>query len=48
MIKVIIVDDSRIFRKMLKAVFVENGDEVIGEAGNGQELLDMLENCTPD
>ena len=48
MIKVIIVDDSRIFRKMLKAVFVENGDEVIGEAGNGQELLDMLESCTPD
>ena len=48
MIKVIIVDDSRIFRKMLKAVFGENGDEVIGEAGNGQELLDMLESCTPD
>ena len=48
MIKVIIVDDSRIFRKMLNAVFVENGDEVIGEAGNGQELLDMLESCTPD
>lgn len=48
MLKVIIVDDSRIFRKMLKAVFVENGDEVIGEAGNGQELLDLLESCTPD
>lgn len=48
MVKVIIVDDSRIFRKMLKAVFIENGDEVIGEAGNGQELLDMLPTCKPD
>ena len=48
MIKVIIVDDSRIFRKMLKAVFVENGHEVIGEAGNGEEVLEMLKTCTPD
>ena len=48
MIKVIIVDDSRIFRKMLKAVFVENGHEVIGEAGNGEEVLELLKTCTPD
>ena len=48
MIKVIIVDDSRIFRKMLKAVFVENGHEVIGAAGNGEEVLELLKTCTPD
>lgn len=48
MLKIIIVDDSRIFRKMLKAVFVENGHEVIGEAGNGQEALDLLKTCSPD
>lgn len=48
MLKVIIVDDSRIFRKMLKAVFVENGHEVIGEAANGEEVLDLLKSCTPD
>ena len=48
MLKIIIVDDSRIFRKMLKAYFVENGHEVIGEAGNGEEALDLLKNCTPD
>lgn len=48
MIKVMIVDDSRIFRKMLRAAFVETGNEVIGEAGNGQEALEVLKTCTPD
>ena len=48
MIKVMIVDDSRIFRKMLRAAFVETGNEVIGEAGNGQEALELLKNCKPD
>ena len=42
MLKVMIVDDSRIFRKMLKAAFVETGHEVIGEAGNGEEILELL------
>ena len=41
MLKVMIVDDSRIFRKMLKAAFVESGHEDIGEAGNGEEILDL-------
>ena len=48
MLKVMIVDDSRIFRKMLKAAFVETGHEVIGEAGNGEEILELLRSCTPD
>ena len=48
MIKVMIVDDSRIFRKMLRAAFVETGNEVIGEAGNGEEILELLQSCTPD
>ena len=48
MIKVMIVDDSRIFRKMLRPTFVETGNEVIGEAGNGQEALELLKSCQPD
>ena len=48
MIKVMIVDDSRIFRKMLRAAFIETGNEVIGEAGNGQEALELLKSCKPD
>ena len=48
MVKVMIVDDSRIFRKMLKAALIETGNEVIGEAGNGTEALELLKTCTPD
>ena len=36
MAKILIVDDSRTSRRMLKNILVENGHEVIGEAENGQ------------
>ncbi|MBS7302738.1 MAG: response regulator [Lachnospiraceae bacterium] len=48
MLKIMIVDDSRIFRKMLRAFFTENGHDVIGEAGNGLEALELLKTLTPD
>lgn len=48
MAKIYIVDDSRIFRKILKTTLSENGHEIIGEAGNGQEALDQLKNISPD
>ena len=37
MAKIMVVDDSRIFRKMLRTVFAEYDHEIVGEAGNGQE-----------
>ena len=36
MAKILIVDDSRTSRRMLRNILVENGHEVIGEAENGQ------------
>lgn len=48
MLKVLIVDDSRIFRKILRTVLEENGHQIIGEAGNGQEALDLLKEINPD
>ena len=48
MVKILVVDDSRIFRKILRTVFEENGHEVIGEAGNGREALDLLDEIQPD
>jgi len=48
MAKIMVVDDSRIFRKMLRTVFAEYNHEIVGEAGNGQEALELLESVEPD
>lgn len=48
MAKIIIVDDSRILRKILNGALTEAGHEIIAEAGNGEEVLKLLETNTPD
>ncbi len=48
-IKVLIVDDHNLVREGLKAVF-EQGDEVeiVGEAGSGEEALEMVGEVEPE
>jgi two-component system, NarL family, response regulator DegU len=48
-IKVMIVDDHKLVREGLKAVF-DQGDEVdvIGEAGSGEEAIEMVGKINPD
>lgn len=46
--KVLIVDDSKTSRKILKNIFEENGYEVVGEAVNGQNGLDKYQELHPD
>lgn len=48
MANILIVDDSRIFRKILSATLTKNGYEVVGEASNGEEALNLLAQTTPD
>lgn len=48
MAKILIVDDSKIFRKILRSTLTENGHEVLGEASNGQEALKLLSTIHPD
>jgi len=47
---ILIVDDSRIMRKILKKSFTLSGFEVGSclEAGNGLEALDILNSCMVD
>jgi DNA-binding NarL/FixJ family response regulator len=48
-VRVIIVDDHEIFRDGLKFILSQIlGYDVIGEAGNGNEFLDLLEKDMPD
>ncbi len=48
-ITVILVDDHKIFREGLKMLLSSiNNVEVIGEASNGAQFLNMLDNALPD
>lgn len=47
-INVLIADDEALLRMDLKEVLLENGYNVIGEAKNGNEVLDFCKTTTPD
>ena len=48
MAKILIVDDSRIIRRVLVNTLTEAGYEVIGEAANGEEAMEQLKSIKPD
>lgn len=49
MIKIVLVDDHNIFRESLKRLLEgESIGEVIAEAKNGKEFIDIIEKVTPD
>ena len=49
MTRIIIVDDHRMFRESLRKILtIEKVAEVIAEAANGNEFLDLLDQHTPD
>jgi DNA-binding NarL/FixJ family response regulator len=47
--KIVIADDHVLVRQGIKRIIEEDSDiQVVGEAGDGQELLSLLEKITPD
>ena len=48
MIKLVIVDDHALFRDSLRSLLESHDIEVVGEAKNGQEAIDMAWQCKPD
>jgi two-component system chemotaxis response regulator CheY len=48
MAKILMVDDSRTSRKILKDILVDAGFEIVGEAGNGEEGYQMYSELKPD
>lgn len=46
--KVLIVDDAVFMRMKLKDILENNGYEVVGEASNGKEALELFISETPD
>ncbi|MDN5212718.1 response regulator [Fulvivirgaceae bacterium BMA12] len=46
--KVLIVDDSLYMRTLIKDALVEKGFNVVGEAANGEEAIDLAFELNPD
>ncbi|MDY9920678.1 MAG: response regulator [Synergistota bacterium] len=46
--KILIADDSAYMRSILKDLLLRNGYDVIGEAQNGKEVLDLYGKLKPD
>ena len=46
--RILIVDDSFYMRTMLKNMLTDAGYEVVGEAANGAQALEMATSTTPD
>lgn len=45
---VLIVDDTKFMRGMLKAILTKKGLEVVGEAANGREAIEKYKELKPD
>lgn len=48
MAKILLVDDSKTSRKILRGILEENGHEIIGEAVNGEDALVKYKELQPD
>lgn len=48
MAKILLVDDSKTSRKILRSILEENGHEIVGEAANGQEGYEKFIELKPE
>ncbi len=48
MARVLVCDDSAFMRMMLKKVLIENGHEIVAEAGDGKQAVQMYNQHKPD
>ena len=48
MAKILMVDDSRTSRKLLRGILEEGGHEVVGEAKDGQDGVKQYQSLKPD
>jgi two-component system chemotaxis response regulator CheY len=48
MAKILLVDDSKTSRKILKGILEDNGHEIIGEAVNGEDGLEKFKTLHPE
>jgi two-component system chemotaxis response regulator CheY len=47
-VRVLVADDARFMREMIKEIIQQAGYEVIGEASNGKEVVEKFHELKPD
>ncbi len=48
MANILIVDDAAFMRMMIKNILVDGGFEIVGEAENGRDAIDLFRELRPD
>ena len=46
--RILVVDDAMFMRTILKNILIDLGHEIVGEAGDGKEALEVYKICKPD
>jgi two-component system chemotaxis response regulator CheY len=48
MANILVVDDSKFMRKMLSDILIEEAHQILAEAENGKEAIELYERLKPD
>ena len=48
MVRILIVDDTEVFREALREIFEDRGYTIVGEASNGAEAVEKFKELRPD
>lgn len=46
--KILVVDDAKVIRMIIRQILTRHGFEIAGEAGNGREALEKYKELRPD
>ena len=46
--KILVVDDAKVIRMVIKQILTRHGFQIAGEAGNGREALEKYKELKPD
>ena len=48
MLRILLADDHKVLRESLRGAFTEAGEEIVGEAANGEEAVELARDTKPD